>query len=287
MLKDKIKYLIRSVTKIGQEKKCPFCGDTGLKSIDNKYLVTSLLKCDTCGLNHRHPKDDEKWSKDFYQEEYSTNNQMITDLPSDEEIITLKKENFPSLRSYDSYINALLKSPVKMIDYGCSWGFNVFKLVTSGYNAVGYEVSVPRAKFGAQKLDVPIYHDIEQLPYENDLVMSSHVIEHLTDINKFIDFAKSHLKENGVFMAFCPNGTDTYRKREPHNWHINWGGVHPNCLDVEFAKYAFKDNPYLILTGDWEFDPQDIAKWDGASQSVGTKLDGKELLIISKPNVKI
>ena len=88
-------------------------------------------------------------------------------------------------------------------------------------------------------------------------------------------------------MAFCPNGSVEYRKREPGIFHVNWGFLHPNYLDIEFAVKTFAKNPYLILTGDWNYDVSMLSSWDGKSQVVGDVHDGKELLIIAKPNVYI
>jgi 2-polyprenyl-3-methyl-5-hydroxy-6-metoxy-1,4-benzoquinol methylase len=288
MDKQKINYLFRSVINIGQEKKCPFCGGYNLTKIDSKYFVTFLLSCNNCQLSHRHPKDDEKWMKQFYQKLYTVDNQLMTALPSDDEIVNLKKKNFPSLRSYDAYINATIKKDrAAVIDYGCSWGYNVYKLIQSGYKAAGYELSIPRAKFGIAKLAVPIFYDDTQLPVDNDIILSSHVIEHVSSIAAFVDLSKRLLKKEGIFMSFCPNGDLAYAGRERSVWHVNWGNVHPNYLTIAFAQYVFKNNPYLILTGDWEFNISEIRNWDGISQVTGTLRDGKELLIIAKPNIEV
>jgi 2-polyprenyl-3-methyl-5-hydroxy-6-metoxy-1,4-benzoquinol methylase len=284
----KINYLFRSAINIGQEKRCPFCKSQDLVKIDSKYFVTALLSCNNCKLSHRHPKDEEKWMQKFYQKVYNVDNQLMTTLPSDDEIVKLKEENFPALRSYATYIDALVKKDkVQIIDYGCSWGYNVYKLIHAGYKTFGYELSIPRAQFGAAKLDVPIFYDIAELPLDNDVILSSHVIEHLGNISSFIDLSKKLLKEDGIFMAFCPNGDQAYANRDRAVWHINWGNVHPNYLTVAFAQYVFKKNPYLILTGDWEFNAAEIKNWDGLSQVTGTLLAGKELLIIAKPNIPI
>lgn len=49
----------------------------------------------------------------------------------------------------------------------------------------------------------------------------------------------------------------------------------------------FRKNPYLILSGDWIFNSLEIQNWDGISQQTGLKKDGKELLIIAKPNINL
>lgn len=282
-----VKYFFRSAINSGQEKKCPFCGSNDLQSIDSKYIVTYLLQCKSCGLNHRHPRDNQKRLDKFYQEEYDIDTHMMTKLPSDGEIKKLKETNFPDLRNTSLYIRSLSEKHSNVLDYGCSWGYNVFKLNQLGLKTQGFELSKPRARFGAEKLDVTIHSDVKKIPLGLDVVMSSHVIEHLTDIQGFINLSKRVLTDEGYFMAFCPNGSEDYRKRDEHVWHVNWGDVHPNHLSVEFAKSAFKKHPYLILTGDWKFDLDTIKNWNGKDQIVGTKRDGFELLIIARPNILV
>ena len=285
--KQNLNYFKRLVLNFGQAKECPYCHNTNLEIIDRKFLFSSLLSCKKCGLSHRHPKDDEKFLQKYYQKEYKITTHLMTTFPTEQELVQLKKENFPQLRYYNRFIDALFSKPVKIIDYGCSWGYNVYKLNKFGYDAVGYELSVPRASFGIKNLGVNIYSETKALPSFNDLIFSTHVIEHLSDIKSFVSLSKSLLKDKGVFMAFCPNGSLDYRNREPDIWHLNWGGVHPNFLTIDFAKFMFANNPYIVLTGDWDFDIDLIESWDGLSQITGAKRDGKELLIISKPNVNI
>lgn len=289
-LEQRLKYLWRSLRNLGQTRECPGCGSRNLREIDKKYGVTWLLRCENCALSHRHPKDDKAWLERFYQKEYSIDTHMMTNIPSDAEIKQLKKDSFPGLRSYEQYITALVAKPnneIRILDYGCSWGYNVFKLKTSGFDACGFELSKPRASFGQDKLNVTIHTETSDIPKDLDIVMCSHVIEHLSDINAFIELSKKHLSPNGLFIAFCPNGGDEYRNRQPHIWHVNWGAVHPNYLDVHYAKNRFCTCPHLILTDDWQYDPNILLSWDGIGQIQGNKLDGKELLIIAKPNAAL
>ncbi len=290
-MKQKLLYLLRSIRNLDQKKICPNCNGERLSRIDQKYFVTQLLKCESCCLSFRYPTDEKSFLNDFYQDsyhaEYSEETQSITELPTDAELKEMIIKNFPNKRDHSPFIKALLKSNNgKILDYGCSWGYSVFHLKTAGFDAEGFEISRPRATYG-KKLNVNIHYLQENVPNGFDLIMSNHAIEHLPVISDFIKFCSSKLNKDGIFMAFCPNGSPEYRKREPDVFHVNWGFLHPNYLDVEFAMTAFKQNPYLILTGDWNYDTTTLSSWDSNSQTVGDKRDGKELLIISKPNVRI
>jgi SAM-dependent methyltransferase len=271
----------------GQKKMCPYCGGTDFTPIDSKFYFTKLLKCRHCGLLHRHPKDDRAWLEKFYQRDYEIDTAMMTSLPDAKLLAGLKQNNFSSLRDYSPYLKALAGQSHRILDYGCSWGYNVYKLKHSGFNASGFELSVPRAQFGENNLEVKIFSNLEHIPSGFDIVFTSHVLEHLHSIPDFLKFSRRILHHEGILVAFVPNGSAAYRTREPDIFHVNWGAVHPNFLDAEFAAHMFRENPYLILTGDWDFDVEKISAWDGRSQTTGTDLSGKELLIVAKPNIKL
>lgn len=291
MFKQKLNYLIRSIANFNQTKQCPNCGGYALTEVDAKYLVTRLYKCEKCKLNFRFPVDSKEFQEAFYQEEYKADyseiSRGITDLPTDSQLAEMMGNNFDGKRDYAPFVRALCKSAApRVLDYGSSWGYSVFQLKAAGCDAEGYDVSVGRAKF-ADKIGVKVHTRLTDIRNENEVIMSSHAIEHLPVVSDFIQFASSKLQREGIFMAFCPNGSPEFRAREPHTFHVNWGLLHPNYLTVEYAAHTFKNNPYIILTDDWRYDLTPLEKWDGRSQFIGTKRDGQELLIIAKPNVTL
>jgi len=288
-MKDKLAYLYRSVKNFRKTAVCPNCAGTHFILTDRKYVFTRLLKCTRCRLNVRFPLDDPTFMESFYQQDYqahySEETHSITDLPTDDALARMMADNFPDKRNHAPFVGALLHNiKGKVLDYGCSWGYSVFHLLKAGYDAEGFEISRPRAAFG-KKLGVTIHHRHEDIGADFDLVMSNHAIEHLPVVADFITLAASRLKKEGLFIAFCPNGSPEYRQREPGIFHVNWGFLHPNYLDVDFAAYTFRKNPYLILTADWKYDLNVLAAWDGKSQQIGNLRNGKELFIIAKPNI--
>ena len=292
MLFKKINYFLRMLSKVLDDKICPFCQSEDNEIVEKKYLVTSLRKCLTCNLKFKHPRDSESFFIKHYQKDYKTTNSFMSELPSDENLIDLISNNFSDNRSYKKYFDnfPLIKTndqKIKIVEFGASWGYNIFKLVSQGFDAVGYELSVPRSQYGKDKLKINLCHKEVDIRKNNDIFFSNHVIEHLADIKYFVGLAREKLSNDGFFVAFCPNGSTEYKTREPDVYKVTWGFEHPNLLNYEFASHIFKENPYLILTGDWDFNESLIKEWDGSSQRIGSKKDGKELLIIARPNIKI
>jgi SAM-dependent methyltransferase len=283
----KLGYLIRSILAQGQPRQCSCCGSKEAQLLDRKVLCTALLRCSRCGLNYRWPRDSEQWQRRFYQRDYSTDQLLMSEMPSVEKVKDLKDRNFPDQPDYSSYLNALSRPGARVLDYGCSWGYNVFKLLNSGFRAEGFELSQPRAQFGRDNLDVTIHTDHGSVNSGFDVVFSSHVIEHLYSIPDFVAFSRSVLTSEGWLITLCPNGSPEFRQRLPDEWHVNWGLLHPSFLDVDFVAGLYARNPYLILTGDWQFSADSIRCWDGRSQCIGERRDGKELLVISRPNIQV
>ena len=288
----KITYFFRMLSKVFDEKICPFCKSKKNIVIQKKYLVTSLFKCSICHLHFKHPRDSESFFIKHYQKYYKTTNSYMSDLPSDKTLFNLIESNFSENRSFKKYfdnllINIIKDQKIKITEFGASWGYNIYKLVNQGFDVVGYELSVPRAEYGKEKLKINLFYEEAKIRTSNDIFFSNHVIEHLEDIKYFVDLSKAKLTKNGYFVAFCPNGSIEYKTREPDVYKVTWGFEHPNLLNYEFASYVFNENPYLILTDDWDFNESLIKDWDGLSQRIGSKKDGKELLIIARPNIKI
>ena len=140
-----------------------------------------------------------------------------------------------------------MKPNAKVLDYGCSWGYGVYQLCTAGYNTVGYEISVPRMRYGIEKLGITGFTDVGKITGDLDVFFSAHVLEHVPDLNAVFDVAKKLLKPGGIFIAVTPNGSVSFRKKMPFNFHRLWGKVHPILLTDEFITANL--NQHLILMG--------------------------------------
>jgi 2-polyprenyl-3-methyl-5-hydroxy-6-metoxy-1,4-benzoquinol methylase len=287
-LQQKIGYLIDSTVRYNTSLSCPYCQSSSAKLIDRKYFVTRLFKCNQCQLQFRHPLESIESNKNFYQLEYFEEDGITTDLPSVEELSNLKKTGFKAYPDRDAQriIDILaglfpVLDNIKMIDYGTSWGYFSYQFKQKNIDIESYEISVPRANFGNKYLELNIKTQTDELRKDNDIFFSSHVIEHLPKIQDMVNLSKSLLRQEGYFVALCPNGSRAYREKNPLGFHKTWGKVHPNLLSADFYQYVFKDNPYLIASSPYDLNA--ISQWDKKTQTV-LPLEGEELLIIAKIN---
>src|SRR5439155_12461449 len=131
-----------------------------------------------------------------------------------------------------------------VIDYGCSWGYGSWQLREAGFRVLSYEVSLPRAKYAAEKLHCELIRSVDDLTPPVDCLFSAHVIEHLPDPNVIWRDASRVIRAGGLFVSFAPNGSPSLERQCPAVYHKHWGKVHPlmwtpEALRESSRRYGF------------------------------------------------
>lgn len=284
-LSDRFKYLGSSIVKqlTGWKSTCPYC-KSNVKSgqvVDRKYGFTRLVECPGCKMLVRIPTDDNTESKKFYQEDYSQ--EYTTDCPKPEVLKDLLDGGFKgTTRDYSRFINFFkflgVKDDARILDFGCSWGYGLYQFRKAGYNAEGFEVSVPRARYGKEMMSLPVYSSISELKGKYDVIFSSHVLEHLPDFTDINNLYKNQLADNGKFIAITPNGSKDYRNDKPMAFHQLWGKVHPVLLTDDFVRANFKNE--LTYLDTWDSHTPEFLK-DGFATGPFKRY---ELIYVLKPH---
>ena len=279
----KIKYFGESALKRAkaQPVACPSCGGLESELVDRKYLVTELRKCRTCKLLFRYPTDSASENFDFYQHDYTQG--FTTDCPDDAALSELVHAGFvDSDRDYSSYVEILraLRVPgdAKVIEFGASWGYGVWQFARAGYEASGFEISRPRARYAREKLGVQVFDSTSEIKEKADVFFSSHVLEHVPSIHKAISLARELVHPNGLFVALTPNGSTEFRQQNPSDFHKLWNRVHPNFVTAEFYQHLFEGQSLLL--GSSPHDLHKISEWGRRGRMI-LSLGGIELLCIA------
>jgi 2-polyprenyl-3-methyl-5-hydroxy-6-metoxy-1,4-benzoquinol methylase len=112
----------------------------------------------------------------------------------------------------------------KVLDIGCGDGRSLLQLQALGYDAVGVETD-ENIRPIAEKLGLNIHigtiENAKFEPHSFDLVIANQLIEHIVDLNSFIENTKKFLKPNGSLILSTPNAGGLYRKLFGQNW-LNW-----------------------------------------------------------------
>ena len=141
----KISYLKKCIAAQFDQARfvCPNCGETQNAVVSRKFLITSLRRCGRCKLQFRAPTDDPSGNLEFYENEYSSG--VTTDMPSDDTLAKLIRNNFDGEKSWAYYNDVLmrlgLRSGARIFDFGCSWGYGSYQLSKAGYSILAFEVA--------------------------------------------------------------------------------------------------------------------------------------------------
>ena len=271
-----------------ESRDCPSCGAPPLAGvIDRRFGIMTLLRCSECRLLFRTPTDTPSSSKKFYQSDYTE--ETVTEIPGLADLEKLKDSGFSSKGDLTPYVELIqkfyLNQSAKLVDYGCSWGYNTWRFARAGFLASGVEVSRPRCDFGRIQLGVDATYSADELSSDYDVFYSSHVFEHVPSVETSFAEARRLLSEKGGLMiVITPNGSDAFRKVRPSRWHELWGRKHPNFLDGEYWQKLLKPYPYVLMSR--SEDGSVIAPLDSITMEVLEKqtahdLSGEELIVVA------
>ena len=260
---------------------CPACGSRGADVLDRKYGVLSLERCGVCSLLFRTPTTTAEESDRYYQTAYRRG--FTTDVPSEGELKRLLSMKFVGTEKHFGERIAVLKAlgvqpGARILDFGCSWGYGTWQLRDAGFDAIGYEVSRDRAEYARTRLSVPLVEDpwVEHGVY--DVVFSSHVIEHVPSPVEVLLKARTALRAGGLWVSFCPNGSEDFHRAKPHNYHQLWGLDHPCFPDDHFFEKQLNGLPMLISSTPCA--PHVLADWAKSRSNVrSAPVSGGELLV--------
>lgn len=278
----KLNYLFRGFKGIiFTSNNCPCCGNDKNFLIDKKFIFT-LRKCQSCKILYRYPYESYSQLYEFYQNRYRQGG-LTTDLPSHKTLDEFKRSNFAGTSKDVSQIIEIMrrlgiKEGDRVLDYGANWGYGVFQFCKAGFNAEGFEISLPRARFG-DRLGVLIHTDLSKINDTFDIIYSGHVLEHILNPMAAIHRQLKLLKNGGYLIISTPNGSEARRKADFNGFHLHWGRVHPVLITDEFIYTNFSKYPYFLSS---KKSITEISQWNQEEPYTGSLIAAELLIIIKK-----
>jgi SAM-dependent methyltransferase len=252
----KSEYLLQSVLKYPFAEHCPHCRSPRHELVARKYTVARIVRCTDCGLFFSRPIYRSWLAKNLYDGLYTAG--FGTTLPDEARLDRWLATGFrDTRREADTVLEKLrLHAPhpsASLLEIGCSWGYFLYQAAAAGFDVTGVEIGANRRAFGQQRLGLEIVGDLSELPVgkQYDLVYSSHVLEHFTDLHGVFPRIASALKDDGVLFIEVPNF-------DPQQFGSRCftvvGAVHPLGFNSEFFRTNLPRHG-LAVTGIF-------ARWD-------------------------
>ncbi len=255
--------------KIKYEKlsKCEICGSSKLNIlfINDRYGINQKTSiCNNCGFIFSNPRMTKLSAEIFYNSDtyrliYNDNNENIDRKKLLENVIK-ELENYkspnPKTPNFDSYysnlyfdfINFEIKDFETVLDIGCGKGKKLIDFNSLGKKTYGIEPS--KVYHNAHKrlglnTKLGFINDVKE---KYDLVILSHVLEHLNDLEKNI--VHLHNITNKYLFIEVPGNVNKLQSiQNAHNYYFSINSLNYFFLNNKFnlikIEYA-KDNNFLF-----------------------------------------
>jgi 2-polyprenyl-3-methyl-5-hydroxy-6-metoxy-1,4-benzoquinol methylase len=186
---------------------CALCGGSRFKPA----LVCegfSYVRCARCGLVQMNPQPDAASVTRRYGDAYG-NEYRSYELANEAAFLELQRLALTDA-GFDALERELARgaAPPSVLDIGCATGAMLLHLRDRGWRVTGVEIS-PSAEYARATRSL----DVRSLPLaENqfpagsfDVVLASHVLEHLNEPGSFVREAHRILRPGGRFFVTTPN----------------------------------------------------------------------------------
>ena len=189
------------------QSNCLICGSVSKEIMDHlDFTGSKVYYCESCSYWFTCPMPNNRFLENYYDKNYRNDTSVFK---TPEYYVTMKRRAHAQL----NFIHRIAEVKVgyfkgkKAVDVGCGMGCLLKALLQEGFNAEGFEYDSEIIQYSEKKLKLKInhggfkaenYHDL-------DLITLSHVIEHLNDLNLYLNQYRNCLKKNTYLFIEVPN----------------------------------------------------------------------------------
>ncbi len=221
---------------------CPACKSQSWRKAGQAkdYSVSGewfeLRECNTCGLRMTYPHPDESEIGRYYASlEYISHSDTRKGLTNK---LYHAARQYMLSKKFNWVCQASGRNQGTLLDVGAGTGHFAHYMQAHGWNVVALEPDSSARKVALDKLEMKI-EPLEilaiQQPHSYDVITLWHVMEHVYDLNGYMDHFRTILKPDGVLMIAVPNYTSFDASRygaqwaaydvPRHLWHFSPGSM--------------------------------------------------------------
>ena len=176
---------------------CPACNFSGPEcsaTLDNGY---KLLRCAKCALLFAYPRPSMEKLKSVYD---ASPDPLSYHSPDEARKLGLQ---------YQTLFADCSGTGTKVLEIGCNTGFALQGLAQLGYEVTGADLSETAIRYGREHYKLDRLYCAEFPPEDIagcfDLVIASHIIEHVLDHEDFVTRCAQFLRTGGLCVIKTPN----------------------------------------------------------------------------------
>ena len=204
---------------------CPACGNQlWQKGIQTKdYSISGewfeLKTCSICGLKMTWPQPEaESIGRYYASSNYISHTDTKTGLVNK---LYHKAREYMLKKKFEWVTNGWGKSTGNLLDVGAGTGHFAHYMQQQGWEVLALEPDETARKVGAEKLHInilPLEALAKQAPLTYDVITLWHVLEHVHDLEGYVDHFHSILKDDGTLVIAVPN----YGSRDAKHYASQW-----------------------------------------------------------------
>ena len=222
-------------------KSC-LCGadDYEVIATEDRYGIPfRTVICKQCGLIYANPYYDDSTLNDFYQNFYRDlySSGACTDERFNSDVVRGKI----IIKNIENVMQKKIERQ-KVYEIGCGSGALLFAFKNNGCDVFGCDYKTSWSEFGKQKginIEEGSFQVLEKYG-KADIIILSHIIEHIKDPVKFLsEISSLLLKENGILYIILPT-IETIARNYSHNLFYYLQNAHAYCFSKNTAKYIIE-----------------------------------------------
>jgi len=289
IIKDKVEQGIY----IYKDASCPVCGEAHefdcISEKDRYGFYYPLKICKTCGLVFANPRIREVDYDDFYAGGHQKRIYAGESQPSEQ---YFRKQYNKGLRIYNflkKYIDDF--SGMNILEVGCGAGgiLKVFK--QKGADVTGIDLTPGYIEYGKniEELDLHVQNLFTIKDEKYDLIIYSHVLEHLDNPNTHLEYIRTLLKDDGMVYIEVPGIKSSHRVygdfilylQNAHIYNYSFTSL-SNLLTKNGYSLMSKGNEYIRSL--WKFNSTYSEKFLNDYENCLTLLTRNEKPLMRKVN---
>lgn len=192
-----------------EEVHCPICSRNEFEQISEKDrygLYMPVVICKHCGLVQTNPRMNQSSYERFYNSDYRAlyvgTEAVSSNYFEDQRVQGVKIYQFLASQG-------ILKDAGEqfILEVGCGAGGILYEFRERGHPVLGLDLGKEYLQFGQQHYGLDLHlGDLKSVTLDRspDIVIYSHVLEHVLDINEELSFIANLLAESGVLYIEVP-----------------------------------------------------------------------------------
>jgi len=216
-----------------------------------------IVKCQNCGLVYLNPRPTKQEIKKYYPKEYGPY-QLPVVKKEREGILGIFQRGWKLQMARSERLLSLKDLPKgKALDIGCGAGLNLKRLKEEGWQAYGCDISLEAVR-KARKLGVKVFKgELHKIKFSNklfDVVIMSHLLEHLHNPLKVLKEICRILKDKGHLVISLPNFESSGARLFKQYWYPLDAPRHLYHFSLKTLEMLLKKTGFEILKA--KYNPQ-------------------------------